>query len=237
MSLIIGCPVKNDLNCMRAMMISLFDSTQSFDKLVFVDGGSTDGTIEYLTYVSKVDPRVQLITLNSKTPLEAYNFLFNMAETAGSDLLLTQTDVIYFRLYNRDWLKEMQLIVRNEEIGAVTTLNGGGVSGSDYIDGFRWLGGWCTYLPFRTLKLGGYDDSFPEGKYGVDIDHTYRILKSGLKIFYHNYFVDHHMANSREHDNHPDTEKHKQECAKYFRQKFKLGEYKQNSFGGGIEGI
>ena len=223
--LIIGCPVKNDLKCLHQMINSLFTSTQSFDKLVLVDGNSTDGTKEYIDYLAKVDSKIQAIHLNSKTPLEAYNFLFKMAETAESDLFLTQTDVIFPKLYNRDWLKEMKEIAWTDKVGAVTTINGGGISGPDYLDGFRWLGGWATYLPFRTLKLGGYDENFPEGQYGVDIAHTLEIIKSGLQIITINYWVDHHLGNSRGHDKHPDTEKHKAECARYFRRKYKLGEF------------
>ena len=220
--IIIGCPVKNDLKCMQLMINSLFNSTQCFDKLVFADGDSTDGTKEYLTYLSKVEPKIQLINLNSKTPLEAYNYLFELALNYEADLLLTQTDVIFPKLYNRDWLDEMQQIAKKESVGAVTCYNGGGVSGVDYIDGFRWLGGWCSYYPFRTIRyIGGYDKNFAGG-YGVDIDHTYRIVNAKLQIITINYFVDHHMANSREHDRNPNTEQMKKEAGIYFKKKWNL---------------
>ena len=220
--IMIGCPVKNDLKSMQLMINSLLNSTQSFDKLIFVDGDSIDGTKEFLNYLSKIDNRIEVIHANTKTPLEAYNFLFKMAESAESDLLVTQTDVIFPKLYNRDWLKEMSYYAQLENVGAVTTLNGGGISGPDYIDGFNWLGGWCTYYPLKTLKLiGGFDSIFPNGM-GVDIDHTFRIRRAGLHLNYINYWVDHHMANSREHDKDPNTEQMKKDSSIYFKKKWGL---------------
>ena len=219
---IIGCPVRNDFNSLKLMLNSLIESTNSFDKIVFVDGNSSDGTLEYLRYLDKLDPRIELIEANTKTPLEAYNLIFKYALENKADLLLTQTDVVFPKLYNRDWLKEMSLVSESEGIGAVTTYNGYGISGPDYIDGLRWLGGWCTYISLKALeKLKGYDDSFPNG-YGVDVDFTYRLLKEGFDVRLINYFVDHHMANSREHDRDPNTEQMKQDSSIYFKKKWSL---------------
>ena len=227
MKLIIGCPVKNDLEVLKLMVDSLYNSTNIDYTLAFVVGENCNQeTIDYLENLPfKKGVAVIIIKYGTKTPLEAYNALFDYAKTYESDLLLTQTDVIFPKLYNRDWLKEMQTVASNKEIGAVTCLNGYGIAGGDHIKGLAWLGAWCTYFPFRTIEqIGGYDENFPEGHYGVDIDHTYRIAQAKLRIEVINYWVDHHMANSREHDRHPDTEKHKLECARYFRKKWRLGE-------------
>ena len=141
-------------------------------------------------------------------------------------MLLTQTDVLFPQLYKRDWLEWFQKISENEQIGAVIPINGGGVSGPDYLNGLNWLGGWCTYLPYRVMEKGiKFDESFPNG-YGVDVDLTMQIIKSNLKIIKVNYWVDHHMMNNREHDNDSKTEKMKQESAKYFRKKWNIGEFK-----------
>jgi len=51
------------------------------------------------------------------------------------------------------------------------------------------------------------------------------------------YWVHHHMSNERLHDNDPNTEQAKQDSAKYFRNKWKLGEFAPKNFGGGIDGI
>ena len=71
----------------------------------------------------------------------------------------------------------------------------------------------------------------------MDIDYTHRLNKTGLKTVQTNYWVNHHMLNSRVHDKAQDSEEMKQEASKYFRQKYILGEFNQPTFGGGIEGI
>lgn len=223
---IIGCPVKNDYESFKAMYRSLVDSVNltTFNKFVIAVG---EGTNEMQQNELREYRMLTVLDGTFKTPLEAYNALFKYALDNESDLLLTQTDVVFPKLYKRDWLLQMKEVAKDERVGAVTCINGGGISGPDYIDGLEWLGGHCTYIPFRTIsKLGGYDKEFPNGQYGVDIDYTYRIHLLGLKIVKINYWVDHHMMNERLHDNHPDTERHKQDCAIYFRRKYKLGEFK-----------
>ena len=218
----VGCPSRNDLSCLQLMINSLFNSTRCIDKLVIIDGNSTDGSKEYCDYLAKIDNRIEVYHLNTKTPLEAYNHLFDMAKERKMDLLLTQTDVIFPKCFNRDWLEEMIKIAQIEQVGAVTCLNGMGISGPDYIDGFNWLGGHCSYYPLRTLEqIGGFDKDFPNG-YGVDIDHTYRISKSGLQIVRTNYWTDHHMGNSREHDKDEKTEQMKRDSSLFFKKKWGL---------------
>lgn len=219
--LIIGCPVKNDLHSLKAMLRSLKDSTINYNKIVFVVGGGCNNeTMKYLLSIE--DFITEIHNVQSKTPLIAYNYLFNLAKRENSDLLLIQTDVLFPKLFNDDWLRRMQTVAENKTVGAVVPLNGGNYSGPDYINGMYWLGGWCTYIPNRTIeKIGGYDENFPNG-YGVDIDWTYRIHLSGLKIVIIDYWVHHHMQNERTHDKDENTEQMKQESAKYFKEKWKL---------------
>ena len=221
--LIVGMPLKNDIESFNAAIITLYNSTRAFDKIVIVLGDNiTDKSDELAYKKQKLDPeRIEIINAKTKTPLEAYNLLFKIAKERHSDLLITQTDVLFPQLYKRDWLQIMKDIANlNPDIGAVTTINGTGMAGKDYIDGFEWLGGWCTYFPIRTInKIGGYDENFPNG-FGVDIDHTYRLVKAGLKVVKVNYWVDHHMMNNREHDKDPNTEQMKQDSSKYFKKKW-----------------
>lgn len=220
---IIGVPVHNDLESFQSMMSSLVFSTNFYDKIILIESESTDGCDKFCDELCDMNDKIEVIHTKKEGSLKAYNRLFEIAKKEKADLFLTQTDVLFPKLYKKDWLQEMNIIAQNEIVGAVTCIGGGGVSGKDYIAGFNWLGGWCTYVPYRTLeKIGGYDEGFPNAQYGVDVDHTVRIVKSGLKIIQINYWVHHHQMNSREHDNNPDTEKHKQECAKYFRKKWKL---------------
>jgi len=228
MSVIIGIPVHNDLESFKAMMKSLINSTDFYDKIIIIESESIDGGAELCDELAKAT-NIEVIHTKKEGPIKAYNCLFEIAKKEKADLLLTQTDVVFPKLYKRDWLKILHDTANLPECSAATCINGGGVSGPDYIDGFRWLGGWCTYIPFKTIeKVGGFDETFPEGEYGVDIDLSYKISKLG-RIYICNYWVDHHMMNSREHDKHPDAEKHKQECARYFRKKWKLGEFKDGN--------
>src|SRR3990167_9426196 len=207
MSIIIGCPVKNDLESLKTMFRSLVRSTDYYDEIVFVIGnGTNEETLQWLYGIEGWYLRVKIVNAQCETPLEAYNMLFDYAIKQKSDLLITQTDVVFYKLYKRDWLQGMNYVSMLNNVGAVTCLNGYGVSGKDYVDGFQWLGGHCSYYPFSTLeKVGGYDKNFPNG-FGVDIDHTYRIHKEGLTISVLPYFVDHHQMNSREHDADPKSE-------------------------------
>ena len=229
--LIIGCPVKNDLESLKEMIFSLYNSTKvPFELVIIIGKGTNEETMNFLKlerdenqWLQGFGSDVPLITIlneQTETPLEAYNILFERAKLHKADLFLTQTDVVFPKLYKRDWLEQMKRIAIFEHIGAITCINGGGVSGPDYINGLEWLGGHCTYIPFRTIeKLGGYDSNFPNG-FGVDIDYTYRIRLLGLNIAKINYWVDHHMMNEREHDNNPKTEQMKQESSKYFKKKY-----------------
>lgn len=220
--LIIGIPVKNDKESLMEMLNSLTESTNTYDKIVLVVGkGTNKETMEWLEDPLRPD-YIEVINAQTETPLEAYNVLFDLAKKEKSDLFLTQTDVLFPKLYKRDWLKHMKNLAQSSDVGAVTCLNGYGTSGPDYINGLQWLGGWCTYYPYRTIeKVGGYDKDFPNG-YGVDIDHTYRIYKAGLKMIIMNYWVDHHMMNERIHDKDKNTEQMKQESSKYFKKKWSL---------------
>jgi len=222
--LIIGVPVKNDLESLKEMIKSLYESTNVNYTLMFIIGKEcNDETINYLTNLPfKKGIAVIIPDTRTHTPLDAYNVLFKTAELNKSDLFVTQTDVLFPKLYKRDWLYNMRQIAKDESIGAITSINGGGISGPDYINGFEWLGGWCTYYPYRTLeKIGGFDKNFPNG-YGVDIDHTYRLYKTGLKILKVNYWVDHHMMNERVHDKDSNTEQMKKESSEYFKKKWNL---------------
>jgi len=222
MPVIIGVPVHNDKESFIEMIDSLINSTKFFHKLVIIESGSTDGCAEFCDGLSKQREDIHVIHTKKEGPLKAYNRLFEIAKQEKCDLLLTQTDVIFPRLYKRDWLEYFNKVSQIEDVGALVPINGGGISGVDYINGLEWIGGWCTYLPYRTLQKGiKFDETFPNG-FGVDIDLTCQIIKAGLRIGKLNYWVHHHQENLRAHDNSPDSEQMKQESSKYFKQKWKI---------------
>lgn len=219
--LIVGCPIRNDLDSFTEMIKSLFESSQTEFDFIIIESGSDTKTINYLDSLDKIYPlkKIKVLHVEDKTPLQKYNRLFDIAIEEKADLFLTQTDVLFPKLYKRDWLDQMKTVAQDSTCGMVTCLNGGGVSGPSYLNGLNWVGAWCTYIPYRTLeKIGKYDNNYPNG-WGVDIDYSYAIFKAGLRLYKINYWVDHHMMNDRSHD---DDEKGKQEAAKYFRKKWQI---------------
>lgn len=215
---LIGVPVHNDFQAFKEMIDSLLMSTSYFDRIVIIESGSTDGTKEFTDSLPK--DKFEVIHTDKEGPLKAYNRLFEIARKENKDLLITQTDVIFPKLYRRDWLHLMSQIAETKGIGMVVPINGGGVSGPDYLNGLHWVGGWCTYISNKCWSVfWGYDEKYPMG-YGVDIDMTYLIGKY-FNIVQMNYWVDHHMQNQRDHDNHPDSQKAMKEAGNYFKQKWK----------------
>jgi GT2 family glycosyltransferase len=217
---IVGIPVRNDLEAFREAISSFMNSTKADYQIVVIESESTDGTKEFCDLCKS--PKVEIIHTKKEGPLKAYNRLFQIAKERGEDLLLTQTDVKFFKLFKRDWLQEMIDKAKDKKVGAVVPLNGGGISGPTYINGFKWIGGWCSYITNRAInKVGGFDENYPKG-WGVDIDLTYAILDAGFNIEVINYWVEHHMSNERIHDsqNIEENEKAKKEASIYFRNKW-----------------
>ena len=225
--LIIGVPVYNDVKGLRVMFDSLLDSTTAFDKIVLIESESTDGSNKTCDWLSSLDKCIETIHTPKLGPLDAYNRLFEIAKKEKADLFLTQTDVKFPSCYNRDWLVDMKKVAEVDKCGIITCYAGGGTSGPDFINGYPWVGAWCTYIPYRTIeKIGGYDMNIPLG-YGVDIDYTYAIQSIGLKIYVVNYWVDHHpnYNEGHEHEKCSDFEQKKKEAFRYMREKWKVGEY------------
>src|SRR3990167_10298946 len=149
--LIIGCPVKNHVESLKEMIKSLLNSTFSYDEIVFVLGKNiTNEANEFCYNLQRRYNKIKIINAETTTSLHAYNILFKLAKDLKSDLILTQTDVIFPKLYRRDWIQSIKALSILSDCGAVIPLNGGGISGPDYVDGLHWIGGWCTYLPYRT---------------------------------------------------------------------------------------
>jgi GT2 family glycosyltransferase len=223
MPVMVGMPVCNDLVSFRLAVESLIRSTDHPFKLVIVESESTDGSKEYADLIPKLyHADIEIIHTKKEGPLKAYNLLFDIAKERKMDLLLTQTDVIFPRLYKRDWLQQFVRISDWPNVGIVTTMNGGGMSGPTYVEGFPWVGGWCTFIPIETIeKIGKFDENFLIGD-GVDIDYSYRVVKAGLRILPTDYWVDHHMTNTREHEKRADLPEIQKKNSEYFKKKFNL---------------
>ena len=199
---------------LRDAVACLFRSTAVPFKLIIVESESTDGTKEYTNELAKME-QVKVYHTKKKGLTAAINF--GIGKSGRDDVYITQDDVIHFRLFGRDWLAEMIEIAKNKETGMITTLGGWGVSGPEYIAGFKWIGTWSCYIPRRTIKeVGLFDTNMGPGD---DIDYSYRVSKANLKFRLLNYWVQHHRLT--EHGD-VDSEAKQRKMAKYFRKKWKL---------------
>ena len=226
--LIIGLPIYNDLEKLKYAFYTFLNSTMIRDKIILLVSDSDDGTPEFCDELAKFYSFVEVIHTPKEGPLKAYNRLFTIAKERKQDLFLTQTDVIFPRKYDVDWLQEMKRIAdEREDCGLVTCWGGGGHSGPEFIQGFFWVGAWCTYVPYRTIeKIGGYDENIPLG-WGVDIDYAYAVNQAGLQIYTIDYWVQHRpdYVHSHSHEKVNDIEEKKKEAFFYMRKKWKVGEF------------
>src|SRR3990167_2377607 len=177
---LIAMPVHNDFLYFKMAIESIYNTTNYPFKLLIIESASTDGSAEYADLIEKIHGGdVEVIHTAKLGPLHAYNYAFQEAIKREMDLYITQTDVLHPNLFGRDWLKELVLISKMVDCGAVVAMNGGGTSGVGYLQGLYWIGGWSTLYKWEALqKIGLYDSDYELGD-GVDIDHTFRLYKAG----------------------------------------------------------
>ncbi len=211
-------PTRNGGHSFKKTVECLIESTSYDYKILIIDNKSTDGTDKVADEFAK--KYKQVICYHTKIDgfVPNMNFGIKKAMKMGCEgVYLTQDDVIHFRLYGRDWLLEMKEQGEKKNVGLVTCLNGGGISGPDYIKDMRWAGTWATYIPIKTFKkIGLFDENLGPGD---DIDFSYRIGKAGYVGKMINYWVQHHRLT--EHGLH-DNSKQIKKMAKYFRKKHGL---------------
>jgi len=226
--MIIGMPIYNDAENLKFAFYSFINSTLVRDKIILLVSDSPDGSEKVCDEIAEFYDFVEVIHRPKEGPLKAYNELFRIAKERKEDLLLIQTDVVFPRRYNRDWLQEMrQLAETRPDAGLITCYGGGQHCGPDFVEGFYWVGGWCTYVPYRTIeKFGGYDENYPIG-WGVDIDYSWAVKQAGLQIYQIDYWVDHHPDYDRghEHEKVGNIIDIKNKAFDYMRKKWKIGEY------------
>lgn len=186
-------PTKNNPDSLNATLNSILSTTECTYEILIISTDANKKTKELLKEWEKL-PYVKVHYGSFENSIKA--MLYGMEQAKG-DVLLTHDDVIFPNLYKKCWLTQMKELCTNN-IGACTCLNGGGVSGPDYLNNFNWVGTWCFYLTKDTINKVGYiDDNFTTGE---DIDYTYRIAKAGKKIAIANFWVDHHRSNDKPQD-------------------------------------
>jgi glycosyltransferase involved in cell wall biosynthesis len=213
-------PVHNSKQYLQIALDCIINRTKYPFKIILVESESTDGTDKVCEYYANEYDNIEVYHTKKQGIVKAINFGIDMA--GDLDVYITQDDVLHPRLYNRDWLEELVKAKHYKDCGAVVSIQAGGVSGPDYLDGLPWAGTWSLFIPRKTInKIGKFDEAFSPGC-GDDIDYSYRIFQAGLQIYVANFWVDHHRTT----EHFADREELKREHARYFRQKYKLGEYK-----------
>lgn len=221
---IIGMPVRNDFKFFKMAIEAIIHTTRFPFKLIIVESASTDGSREYSDALPFIYPNhdIEIIHTPKEGPLKAYNKLFEKAKEYQMDLYLTQTDVIHFPLYGRDWLYELHRTAQHPEIGLVAPYGAWGVAGPNYKEGILWAGGWATYIPIKTINLlGGYDENYEIGD-GVDIDYSMNITMHGLRMVQADFWIQHHWLTEHENEKVEGLEDIKKRNGEYFRRKFGL---------------
>ena len=210
-------PVSNSMPHLETMLGCLYSSTSFPFKLIIIESESTDFTNVFVDEFAKHHSNVQVVHTKKEGLTKAINLGIRLA--GDTDVYITQDDVIHFRLYGRDWLAEMWKLAKDKKIGVITCLNGGGISGQDYVDGMRWVGTWAIYLPRHTIDTVGFFDE--KMSPGDDIDYCYRIGLAKLKGCMTDYWVQHHRLT--EHGD-VDTKAKQLKMSKYFKAKWGLNE-------------
>jgi GT2 family glycosyltransferase len=221
---LIVIPVYNDLKYFKMAVESLYKSTDQPFTLMIIESESTDGSAEYADKLKETypDKEIEVIHTKKEGPMAAMNLGFKIALERKRDLYFTQTDVIHTGMFDRDWLTEYMSIARMPDCGIATCWGGGGIACENYVAGFNWVGGWSTYIPYKTIeKLGGYDENFEIG-WGADIEYSWRIINAGLRIYTIDYWVYHHRRTPHLNDMNDRLKEIGKNNEEYFRRKYKI---------------
>lgn len=189
-------------------------------ELLIIEAESDDGTAKYCDWLSENYKNINVIHSPKEGVVKAFNR--GMQAVKEGDVLLTHDDVVFPKLYMTDWLWEMIKFKQFDDCGLIIPLNGGGVSGPEFMEGLVWAGTWCMYIPRRTLdEVGIFDEEFHPGN-GEDIDLSYRVHKKNWKIYRANFAVDHHRKTEHTNDQSMDVQKVIKRNSIYFKKKYGL---------------
>ena len=182
-------PVRDSGIYLKLAIDSLFESTNYPFRLILIESESIDGSDKVCDEYAKRD-NITVIHKVTNGSTKALNI--GIKEAGDDDVLLTQTDVIFPKIYGRDWLQELTELSKIQNCGIISCFGGGGVSNKDYLEGLNWIGTWFMYIPRRTInKIGGFDEDYSPGA-GDDIDYSYKVSQANLQLGLINYWVDHH---------------------------------------------
>ena len=212
-------PTRNSGQWLKLTIDSIYRTIRSPFKVIIVDSKSTDGTKEWCREFAEQQSNFEIHDVEFDGTTKAINYGIKLA--GDLDVLLTQDDVIFHFFINRDILMDFKYNAKRKNVGIVTVDNGGGTSGPMYLDGFKWSGTWCMFIPKKTRDIVGLLDENLNPGDGDDIDYSYAVIKKGLALCFTDMFVEHHRKFTVSEHEHED-QKIKEKNSAYFRKKWNL---------------
>lgn len=194
----------NALEHTRRCVASLLEHTDARHELIFVDNGSTDGTVAWLGELARSQPRVQVVLNEENLGFAAGNNL-GLAAARGDYMLLLNSDTVVTAGWLPRLLRPAQADPRVGLVGPVTN-NITGVQKLPRVgyqqrtlaglDAFAarhaavnagksapalWIVGFCLLVRRDVVeRLGGLDEIFGRGNY-EDTDYCLRAFLAGYR--------------------------------------------------------
>ncbi len=194
----------NALEHTQRCVDSLLRHTDPRHELIFVDNGSTDGTVPWLEEFGRREPRAQVIINGANLGFAGGNNV-GLAAAAGDFMLLLNSDTVV----TPGWLDRLLRPALEDErvglVGPVTnnitgvqrlaevgydvrTLEGLDAFAADHARRFEgradqamWIVGFCLLIRREVVeRLGGLDEIFGQGNY-EDTDYCLRTFMSGYR--------------------------------------------------------
>lgn len=194
----------NALEHTRRCVASLLEHTDARHELIFVDNGSTDGTVTWLGELVRCQPRAQVILNGANLGFAAGNNV-GLAAARGDFMLLLNSDTVV----TPGWLDRLLWpALADPRVGLVgpVTNNITGVQKLaevgyqprtlDGLNAFAarhatehagqaapalWIVGFCLLIRRETVeRLGGLDEIYGQGNY-EDVDYCLRAFLAGFR--------------------------------------------------------
>jgi len=194
----------NALEHTRRCVASLLAHTEARHELIFVDNGSTDGTVDWLGELARAEARVQVILNEANLGFAAGNNV-GLAAANGDFMLLLNNDTVV----TAGWLDRLlRPALDDPRVGLVgpVTNNITGVQKLakvgydprtlDGLDAFAaghaaanagrtgtalWIVGFCLLVRREVVeRLGGLDEIYGQGNY-EDTDYCLRAFLAGFR--------------------------------------------------------
>jgi GT2 family glycosyltransferase len=209
----------NALEHTQRCVDSLLRHTDARHELIFVDNGSTDGTVPWLEEFGRREPRAQVIINGANLGFAGGNNV-GLAAAGGDFMLLLNSDTVV----TDGWLDRLlRPTVADERVGLVGPVTNN-ITGTqrlaavgydtatlEGLDAFAaeharihegraeqamWIVGFCLLIRREVVeRMGGLDEIFGQGNY-EDTDYCLRAFLAGYRaVVAHDCFI-HHVGSA-----------------------------------------